>query len=84
MEINGYKLQLTCGACPEQYDVYKDEKQVGYLRLRHGEFRADSPDCGDETVYYTEDTEGDGAFEDHERMRFLTEAIQAIDKHLTK
>jgi len=42
MEINGYKLVLTCGACPEQYDVFKNGQQVGYLRLRHGFFSAES------------------------------------------
>ena len=39
--INGYRLILTCGACPEQYDVFDGDRQVGYLRLRHGHFRAD-------------------------------------------
>ncbi len=81
MEINGYKLDMTCGACPEQYDVYKDNKLVGYLRLRHGYFRADYPDCGCETVY-TAQPDGDGIFEDDEREHFLTEAINAIDKRI--
>ena len=33
------KLIQTCGACPEQYDAFIGEEQVGYLRLRHGYFR---------------------------------------------
>lgn len=78
MNINGYELVRTCEACPEQYDVYKDRVQVGYLRLRHGYFRADCPDCGGETVY-TASPKGDGVFYDDEREFYLTEAISAID-----
>lgn len=77
--IDGYRLICTCGACPEQYDVFDDSdgKKVGYLRLRHGYFRADYPDCGDETVYEAE-TKGDGIFEDDERMPQLSAAVAAL------
>lgn len=80
---NGLELHLTCGAVPEQYDVFlKDtETQAGYLRLRHGEFRVDFPDCGGETIYNAEPN-GDGVFEDAERMKYLTEAMHAILKKL--
>lgn len=77
MKILDCDLILTCSACPEQYDVMHDGRQLGYLRLRHGEFYADYPDCGGETVYEAE-PEGDGAFEDHERERYLTEAVLAL------
>lgn len=36
MNFNGLRFELTCGACPEQYDVYNGETQVGYVRLRWG------------------------------------------------
>jgi len=77
--IDGYRLFCTCGACPEQYDVFDDEtkQQVGYLRLRHGYFRADVPDCGGETVYES-NTLGDGIFDETERLPELTKAIAAI------
>jgi len=78
MEINGYTLVRTCTACPEQYDVFKEGVQVGYLRLRHGYFRADAPDCGGVTVYEAEPN-GDGMFEVDERDHYLEEAIKAID-----
>ncbi|HZH10603.1 MAG TPA: hypothetical protein VEZ24_09545 [Microvirga sp.] len=81
--INGYELLLTCGACPEQYDVLKDGEQVGYLRLRHGYFRADYPDCGGETVYEAE-PDGDGEFLDEERGHYLTEAVNALDARLRR
>jgi hypothetical protein len=75
-----YRLVKTCGACPEQYDVFLGTEQVGYLRLRHGYFRADYPGCGHETVYEAH-TRGDGCFnDDEERDLHLTRAIEAIDK----
>lgn len=77
-EIGDYTLKCTCPACPEQYDVYTQDKQlVGYLRLRHGHFRADVPYCGGETVYTT-NTKGDGIFDEDERIPELTNAVKAI------
>jgi hypothetical protein len=80
MNINGYELQLTCSMCPEQYDVFYNGEQSGYLRLRHGCFRVDYPDCM-ETTIYTAYPKGDGSFEDDEREYYLTEAIKAIDDY---
>lgn len=77
--INGCRLICTCQACPEQYDVFDEisTKKIGYLRLRHGVFRADVPDCGDETIYMS-NTVGDGTFEESERIPELTKAVNAI------
>lgn len=84
MELDGYKLVCTSFACPEQYDVLDaDGKQVGYLRLRGGYFRADAPDCGGETVYAA-DTKGDGIFEDDERLPELRKAVAAIKNYHMK
>lgn len=80
MNIDGYDLRLTCSACPEQYDVFLKGAQVGYLRLRHGEFRADVPDCGGDTVY-TASPNGDGEFFDDERDGYLRAAVAAIHAH---
>lgn len=33
MKIGNFTLEQTCGACPEQYDVFKDGEPVAYLRL---------------------------------------------------
>ncbi len=77
-EINGYKLKMTCAACPEQYDVFNANGiQVGYLRLRHGYFRADCPDVGGDTVYEAH-ARGDGMFDDDERIPQLTAAVNSI------
>lgn len=72
------ELVQTCGACPEQYDVYQGDKLVGYMRLRHGYFRAE---CHDEVVY-SSDTRGDGMFEDSERVGHLNKACAAIETRL--
>jgi hypothetical protein len=78
--INGYTLKQTSIACPEQYDVFDSAgNQAGYLRLRHGYFRADYPEHGGDTVYEA-NTKGDGLFDDDERMPELTKAIYALDK----
>lgn len=77
VEINGYELKMTCGACPEQYDVFKNGSQVGYLRLRHGYFYASVPGAGGKRVYEAE-PKGDGVFKDHERRYYLEEAVNAI------
>lgn len=83
-EIDGLKLVCTSGACPEQYDVFDSKgNQIGYLRLRHGHFRVDYPDCGGETVYQS-DTKGDGIFDDEERMVELKRAVEAIKKRMGK
>ena len=84
MQILDYNLILTCPCCPEQYDVFDSEgKKVGYLRLRHGGFRADYPDCGGDTVYrYSFDDAWKGIFDDEEREFFLTEAVKAIHNRI--
>lgn len=75
------ELRLTCGACPEQYDAFLDGQQVGYLRLRHGHFTVEYPDCGGETIYEASPS-GDGSFEDAERDHYLRFAVDAITRRL--
>lgn len=77
--INGIEFQLTCSACPEQYDAYHYGLKVGYLRLRHGMFTVEVPDCGDRQILQSP-TVGDGEFEDRERWFFLTVAANEIRK----
>lgn len=81
MEINGILLIQTCGACPEQYDAFKNGVQVGYLRLRHGHFRVSYPNSDGEIIYEAE-PKGDGIFESEERDFYLNEATKAISKKL--
>ena len=81
MQILGYTLKMTCGACPEQYDVFdSDGKQSGYIRLRGGNFRVYYPDTGGELVFYHhfEDDAWKGMFDNEEREFFLTEAVKTL------
>lgn len=79
--IHGYYLQQTCSACPEQYDVYdQKDQQVAYFRLRHGNFTVSVPDYGGDIVYEAQ-PEGDGLFMRHERVKYLTEAILAVQEY---
>lgn len=34
MEIKDMKFMMTCGGCPEQYDVYDGKNPIAYVRLR--------------------------------------------------
>jgi hypothetical protein len=79
MQIGNYRLEGG-GSCPEQYNVYLGDKEVGYLRLRHGRFTAETP-FGGKTVYEAR-PHGDGSFEVNEREGFLMSAISAIDRAL--
>lgn len=81
----GLLFVQTCGACPEQYDVYFpdtdgvtsgwEEEPSGYIRLRHGSLRADY--LGRTVI--TGQPGGDGAFtDDQERELWLEMSALAI------
>lgn len=70
------RLEQTCGACPEQYDVYWGDQEVGYIRHRHGITEAHCP--FGEVVFTSEEARGDGMFEDDEREWMLNQCKQAI------
>jgi len=74
------RLHQTCGACPEQYDVYHGKRKVGYLRLRHGRFtvRYFSVSKEESELVYHAQTKGDGMFEEDERGFHLDKAIAAL------
>ena len=46
-----YRWICTCGACPEQYDVFYKDKCVAYGRLRFGNFTV-SNDAYREIEFY--------------------------------
>lgn len=80
--IHGYRLELTCCACPEQYDVFDQAgDMVAYFRLRHGSFTVSVPDYGGKVVY-SASPRGDGIFEDSERLGYLTKGIEAVQAHV--
>lgn len=79
MSPSDIRLVETCSACPEQYDAYVGDRQVGYLRLRHGTFLVHVLDAGGEVVYVAR-PKGDGTFDEDERDFYLTAAKDAIAK----
>jgi len=82
-----YKLDQTCGACPEQYDVFRDNKQVGYIRLRGGILTVQYSDAGGILLMRIE-FENDplkGMFDTQEEKEFyLNKALEAIEKHFNE
>lgn len=74
---NGLEIKMTSCACPEQYDIFKDGKQVAYYRLRHGEFTVDYPNVSGEEIM-SECPNGDGIFDDNERLNYLSKAMRKV------
>lgn len=84
---NLMKLELTCSACPEQYELYSllDKKIKGYFRVRWSAFTCEFPDVDGELVYLNYIDEGgwSGTFNSPEqRIEELTKAIKEIIKKL--
>src|SRR5687767_13462550 len=75
-EKNGFEIKGG-GACPEQYEVFKDGQQVAYYRLRHGEFTVDYPSVLGELIL-SASPNGDGVFDSDERVVYLTRALRAV------
>lgn len=86
--IEGLLFEQTCFACPEQYDVFLENEQIGYVRLRWGHLSASYPDVGGADVYSTViGVDGwTGKFTNiSERKEHLTKiAILLKEKHLEK
>ena len=81
----GYGLVHSGVAWPESYDITLDASGdgaphtiIGYLRLRHGHFRAEVAERDGEIVFEAWPS-GDGMFDDDERVRHLEAAVLCID-----
>ena len=79
-EIGRYFLRITSYAHPEQYDVYKAEVQVAYMRLRHGLFTVSIPDSNGQVILELK-PDGDGQFTGDEREAYLRRAVSAIQEN---
>lgn len=77
---NGLELVLTCGMCPEQYDVKNYGVIVAYYRLRHGVFTIDCPDAGGEEILSLQPN-GEGVFEKEERLNYLALALRKVKEY---
>jgi hypothetical protein len=80
------RLQQTCPACPEQYDVYRGTEKVGYIRLRWGQFSARLHNAaGEEVVSAYMGDELLGCFRSNEeRQHYLAAACQVLLNRLDK
>lgn len=83
MLIDGLEFDRTCAACPEQYDVTKDGKQVGYVRLRWGCLTCDYPDqTGEEIFSHRFKDDLKGIMSPNEQDMFLHLCAHAINERL--
>jgi hypothetical protein len=82
----GFSVELTCESVPEQWDIFYDGEQVGYLRCRFSRWRLDVPDCGGETLiaepWHPERSEYEANF-DEERPAVFDRVFRAIVAHRT-
>lgn len=79
--IKNLLFKETCSACPEQYDVFYNDRMVGYVRLRWGNLTAEYPACDGETIFeYTfEKDDLKGCFDSNEeRMLYLNMIANAL------
>lgn len=76
----------TCGSCPEQYNVFKGGRQVGYVRLRRGTVTCDFPDCRGDTIYsHSFEDKWKSSFEDsEERDTYIDRIATAIHAALAQ
>lgn len=77
LSINDIALNRTVIACPEIYEAFVKEKQIGYLRLRHGHFIVRYPNASG-TLVWESFPEGDGIFTDSERPLYLKIAKEKL------
>lgn len=76
MHIKGLDFELTCSACPEQYSVFLDDQQVGYVRLRWGTVSASLGNAHGEEIYRHDfNDEWLGIFPDEVSREFHLEKI---------
>lgn len=75
MILEGLRFQMTCFACPEQYDVLdENDNIVGYIRLRHGHLTMQPRPGGIQEFLYEHDFDDPwlGVFpNDDERIKHL-------------
>lgn len=79
--IGKFIFNKTCEAWPEQYDVYKDGKQIAYIRLRLGNLTVRVPDVDGKLIYHKNFGENSmkGYFNTQdERMKYLTKIAKIL------
>ena len=78
------KFIKTCNWCPEQYDIFDEEKQVAYMRVKYGICECYVPDA-DGTIVYLSYIKGRGEFiDDEERQLHFKNAAKCIQNYYDK
>lgn len=71
----GFDVRLTCECFPEQYDVYRQGKITGYIRVRHGMAWAFCPDAGIDSECVYESVAGYGEFHNEQERKYHMDRI---------
>ena len=82
--IDEFELKCTCYAYPEQYDVFKEKEQIGYIRIRYGKLSCRIPDHNGKSVYnfvFNDIWKGE-FYDEKERKLYLNECVDAIKNTL--
>ncbi|KRA41681.1 hypothetical protein [Devosia sp. Root635] len=77
LSVSGLRMERTCSAAPEQYEIFRGDDAAGYIRVRWSRFTVDYPSAGDE-ILFDGSTDGFAAFTDSERDSYLLMAIDLI------
>lgn len=78
------RIDPTCEACPEQYDIIVDDEQLAYVRLRWGHLQVFAPNYDIEhrnviMEYMWHDEPYKGAFDDDtERRKFMEQILGTV------
>lgn len=78
-----YRVKLTCECVPEQWDIFIDDRQVGYLRCRFSKWRLEYPDCGGRILIAEPWHPERGRYEsnfDEERPAVFERVFRALDE----
>jgi hypothetical protein len=79
MEAKDLRLIMTCGECPEQYDVVYHSKILGYLHYRWDLFEVNIYSGKNRSIYVKQlGGEFDGKLSDEKRDTILKEARDII------
>jgi len=74
-----YMLLRTSKDCPEQYEVFRNNKLCGYIRVRFNTLTVEYPDCLMGTIISTDSISGYGSLDNNERDSWLNYCIRIID-----
>lgn len=84
IHLSGLKFVEVGPQSPEQYDVFYDDRMIGYVRYRFGFLSAQYPDVGVENVFERELERQTGQMTDRERGRWLPKIARRLRRRLER